>query len=347
VPSYFYKKPSPAIVYNIGQAEQYGFYKKISMYSSPYDTDMAKEIVNPERIQSGTLDFALVVLFLMPVLLLVLLYNLKAQEEDEGFLNLVFVQTGTKNWWILSRTLFYSILLLVVLLGLLFYGSFLTGVFNAGSIFWVVFREISIYLLFWVGIYFIILKCSKSIISNTLLMIGTWLFFAFIIPAAVHQWISIEKPTSLMVDLIDVKRDKTDEIYEQSNSDTDKQIIELYPALKQTKIAHDTIGIVKTRRASKIALVNTAMKMAIFEFESENKSRNKLVETTYWINPITYFQNKLNHSSKTHYDDYHTYRKDIQYLIDKRIETMVLDIWNDVKVDKSKYLNYNKLFALY
>jgi len=29
-------------------------------------------------------------------------------------------------------------------------------------------------------------------------------------------------------------------------------------------------------------------------------------------------------------------------LIDKRIEIMVLDIWNDVKVDKVKYLEYNK-----
>jgi ABC-2 type transport system permease protein len=29
-------------------------------------------------------------------------------------------------------------------------------------------------------------------------------------------------------------------------------------------------------------------------------------------------------------------------LIDKRIEIMVLDIWNDVKVDKAKYLEYNK-----
>jgi ABC-2 type transport system permease protein len=53
-------------------------------------------------------------------------------------------------------------------------------------------------------------------------------------------------------------------------------------------------------------------------------------------------QNKLNHLSGTHFDDYQDYRNDIQNLIDKRIEIMVLDIWNDVKVDKVKYLEYNK-----
>ena len=62
-PTYHYKKARPAIVYNIGQTEHYGFYKSIDIYSSPYDADMEKEIANPERVQSGTLDFAFVVLF--------------------------------------------------------------------------------------------------------------------------------------------------------------------------------------------------------------------------------------------------------------------------------------------
>ena len=35
----------------------------------------------------------------------------------------------------------------------------------------------------------------------------------------------------------------------------------------------------------------------------------------------------------------------IQDLIDKRIEIMVLDIWNNVKVDKIKYLKYNTTFS--
>ena len=82
--TYQFKRPSPAIVYTIGQAEQYGFYKAIGMSSSPYDADMAKEIANPERIQSGTLDFSFVVLFLLPLLLLILLYNIKGQEAEQG-----------------------------------------------------------------------------------------------------------------------------------------------------------------------------------------------------------------------------------------------------------------------
>jgi len=341
-PTYHFKKPSPAIVYNIGQTEQYGFYKAIGTSSSPYDADMAKEIANPERIQTGTLDFTFVILFLLPLLLLVLLYNIKGQEAEQGFLPLVFVQTGSKNWWIVSRTAFYAILLLFILFVLMFYGAMLTNVFERDAVFWNFFLWVTSYLIFWVVIYFLILKYGKNTISNTLQMIGIWLFFAFIIPAAIQQWISIEKPTNLMIDIIDVKRDKTDEIYGQTNELTDKQLFNLYPNLKQTEVAKDTIRIKKARRSSIRALINIAMKNATTNVEEDNRSKNKLISKTYWFNPLTYFQNKLNHLSETHYDDYQIYRNDIQNLIDKRIETMVLDIWNDVKVDKVKYLEYNK-----
>jgi ABC-2 type transport system permease protein len=343
-PTYHFKKPSPAIVYNIGQAEQYGFYKAIGTSSSPYDADMAKEIANPERIQSGTLDFSFVVLFLLPLLLLILLYNIKGQEAEQGFLSLVFVQTGSKNWWVFSRTLFYVFLLLFILFGILVYGAILTNVFEAGNVFWNVYFWDSIYLLFWVAIYFLILKYGKNTVSNTLQMIGIWLVISFIIPAAIQQWVSIEKPTNLMVDLIDAKRDKTDEIYDQPNKVTYQQLFDLYPSLRETKIVKDSILLRKARRNSIRPLINVAMKSATAKIEEDNHSKNELISKTYWFNPLTYFQNKLNHLSETHYDDYQIYRDDIQKLIDKRIEVLVFDIWNDIKVDKIKYLEYSKTF---
>ncbi|WP_225035508.1 hypothetical protein [Winogradskyella sp. SM1960] len=340
-PTYHFKKPSPALVYNIGQTEQYGFYKAIRTSSSPYDADMTNEISNPERIQSGTLDFSFVILFLLPLLLLVLLYNIKGQEAEHGFLPLVFVQTGSKNWWLLSRTAFYTVLLLLVLFGVMLYGATLTNVFNSENIFGNIFLWVTLYLFFWVIIYFLILKYGKNTVSNTLQMIGVWLLFAFIIPATVQQWITIEKPTNLMVDLIDVSRDTKSEINAQSIDKIDEQLFQLYPNLKDTKVAQENITVSRLRRLSTSALINVEMKKATKSIEEENKSKNKLISKTYWFNPISYFQNKLNQLSNTHYNDYETYRNNIQESVDKRNELKVFEIWNNIKVDKEKYLEYN------
>jgi ABC-2 type transport system permease protein len=343
--TYQFKKPSPGTVYTIGQAEQYGFYKAIGISSSPYDADMAKEIANPERIQSGTLDFSFVVLFLLPLLLLILLYNIKGQESEQGFLPLVFVQTSSKNWWILARTSFYALLLLLILFGVLVYGAMLTNVFEADNLFWNVFVWVTIYLLFWTVIYFFIIKYGKNTVSNTLQMIGVWLLVSFIVPAAIQQWISIEKPTNLMVDFIDAKRDRTDEIYNLSNEIIYQQLLDVYPNLKQTKIGKDASLFRKVKRYSIRALINLAMKNATAKIEEDNRSKNELISKTYWFNPFTYFQNTFNRLSKTHYDDYQTYRDGIQYRVDQRIEIMIFDIWNDLTVDKTKYLEYTTIFS--
>jgi ABC-2 type transport system permease protein len=343
-PTYAFKTPPPTMVYAIGQTEQYGFYKKINAWSNPYDADMTQEISNPERIQSGTLDFSFAILFLLPLLLLVLLYNIKGKEAEQGFLPLVFVQTGSKSWWIVSRTAFYTILLLLVLVGVMLYGATLTNVFetNADS-FWNIMMYVTIYLLFWVIIYFLILKYSKSTVSNTLLMIGVWLLFAFIVPATIQQWIAIEKPTNLMVDLIDVKRDKTSEINEQSEALVNRQMFELYPKLKETKTFKDTTIVRKRAGYSTNALVAIEMKNATKSIEDDNDAKNQLVESTYWFNPITFFQNKLNKLTNTHYEDYESYRNVIQKSVDNRTKIMVFDIWNDVNVDRERYIEYNKL----
>jgi ABC-2 type transport system permease protein len=86
------------------------------------------------------------------------------------------------------------------------------------------------------------------------------------------------------------------------------------------------------------------IKEAIAPIKGQSEAKNTLIQQTYWFNPITFFQNQFNALTQTQYNDYENYRTDIQTLIDKRIKIMVIDIWNDVKVDKQKYMEYTKAF---
>ena len=52
-PTYVYKLPSDLFPLGIGQSEQFGYYKKITRWSSTYDTDMIEEISNFERLVSA------------------------------------------------------------------------------------------------------------------------------------------------------------------------------------------------------------------------------------------------------------------------------------------------------
>ena len=345
VSSYHFKSPSPAMVYSIGQAEQYGFYKEISVWASPYDSDIAEEISNPERLQLGTLDFSFIVLYLLPLLLLILLYNIKGAEAEQGFLPLIEVQTGSKNAWLLARVAFYGMLSMVVLAGLMLYGAMLTGVlFVENSVFVKILLLLFLYLIFWISIFFFILRQGKSSVINTLQMIGIWMLFAFIIPATVHQWVSIEKPANLMTDFIDVTRDGQEKLFSQPDSVQLKQLIELFPAISKSPFIKDSNKTKEALSFSASGLGSKMIKEAIAPIKGQSEAKNALIQKTYWFNPITFFQNQLNALTQTQYNNYENYRTDIQTLIDKRIKIMVIDIWNDVKVDKQKYMEYTKTF---
>ena len=161
---YHYKTPSPAMVYSIGQSEQYGFIKKITRWASPYDTDLAEEIANPERLQTGTLDFTFALLFLSPLLLLVLFYNIQSLEAEQGFMSMIEVQSGSKHPWLLSRMMFYLLLVLITNFLLIVYGGSLTGVLSEeGGALGQMLVYSSIYLVFWSVLYFLIIQGGRSI----------------------------------------------------------------------------------------------------------------------------------------------------------------------------------------
>ncbi|MEM6299865.1 MAG: hypothetical protein AAF740_14350, partial [Bacteroidota bacterium] len=335
-----FKTPSPAMVYSIGQSEQYGFYKRITFWASPYDADLAEEIANPERLQTGTLDFAFVLLFLTPLLLLILLYNLKSTETEQGFMPLIEVQSASREAWLVSRLVFYAVLVGFVMAALLLYGAMLTDVFaTAGSAFTEMLLHGFAYLAFWSVLYFFIVRSGKSIIGNTLKMTGVYLLFAFIIPATVHQYVSIAQPANLMTDFIDV-RDQQEELYAQPDSVFQAELNVLFPEIDTSPVYADSTKRDLARNQSASALVNELKKASIAPIEAENQAKNDLIESTFWFNPISFFQNRFNRIAQTHFNDYQNYRNEIQALIDRQIRMMVLDNWQGIEVDGEKYLEY-------
>jgi len=342
--TYKYKSPSPFIIYSVGQAEQYGFYKKVTTYSSPYDADMVEEISNPERLISGTLDFSFAMLFLLPLLLIILVYDVKVGEQENKFLELIYVQAGRKNLWLFARICFYAILLAILILLIMLVGGLLTDVFSDSETFFKIYFLFLIYMLGWTLLYFFIIKSSSTITSNTLKMVGLWVLFTFIIPGSVQLWINIQMPANLMIDIIDVKRDATNEMYDLDPSIIDHNLFTLYPVLRDLEINDNPTLLAGARRNSMEALTNYIMKEASMFLREENDLRNLLVENSYWINPVSYFQNKLASLSETSYDDYQKYRDDIQANVDRRIKVMITDLWSQEVVNRKRFLEYQSIF---
>ena len=146
-----------------------------------------------------------------------------------------------------------------------------------------------------------------------------------------------------MTEFIEV-RDKQQVLY-ANDSLFQQKLIDLFPGIVKSPVYMDSTKINLARNESASALVNELKKESIAPIEKENQEKNSMIQATYWFNPLTFFQNKLNQISETHYEDYQQYRNEIQALIDKRTAILVKEIWNDTKVDKKKYLEYREILS--
>lgn len=336
------KKPMPLMPLSIGQAEQFGYYKQITNWSTVYDADLSEEIANPERLTTGTLDFGFAVLCLLPLLLIILLFSIGGLERDASFIKLIALQSNDIKKWLFARFLFYFILCILLLFALILPYSILT---NAPFTSVVLYLLVCIgYLLFWFLILYFIALFAKNSSGQALKMVGLWLLFCVILPGTIHQISNWVYPSNFMTDYLDANRKETYAIFDLKLENIKERVLELHPELQNSALAKDIILNTDILNNSSAAVVNNLMKNAATKVALANQEKNNFIQNTYIINPFAFFQNKLNNICGTDYYSYQNYRVEIQKAIDQKIATQLKLEWNNMVVDKKKYQEILKTF---
>ena len=344
-PSHAFKYPSSMMVFSLGQSEQYGYYKRVTNWSSRFDSDLAEEIANPERLAIGTLDFNFVFTYLSPILIIILLFNIGGLERDLNFENLVYLQSVSKGYWLLLRFLFYFIIIALTLFILLFSYALIADVFSNDSFnFIVLLSSIILYLLFWFAVFYVINYYGKGSSDNAIKMISFWLALCIVIPGIVHQVTSIIYPLNYMTDYLDVSREQRGRIFDLPPDSLEIKLVDEFPWLKNTMYAADSTmnnGIVNR---SVSGLVNVLNKNVALKIENSNEEKNQFIEKFNLLNPVTSFQNHINALAGIDYYAYLRFRNYIQSIIDKKIRLILQDTWNKVSVSKNIYIEYVNKF---
>ena len=344
-PSYAFKYPSPMMVFSLGQSEQYGYYKRVTNWSTIFDSDLAEEIANPERIAIGTLDFNFVLLYLSPILMIILLFNIGGLEKDLKFDQLIYLNNITKKDWLLSRFTFYYLIIFCSIFCLMVPYALASQVFQYEmSQFFNLIILISLYILLWTSLFYFINFFGKGSSDQAIKMISTWLTFCIIIPGAIHQISSLKYPTNYMTDYLDVSREQESEIFKLPADTSRIKLLENFPRLKNTLYAADTSINKSIINRSLSGLVNILNKNVGYKIENSNEEKNEFINKFSMVNPIVFFQNKVNQITKTDYYAYKSYRSDIQEMIDKKINLILDDTWDKIVVDKERYVQYVESF---
>ncbi|MBE50230.1 MAG: hypothetical protein CMP51_00805 [Flavobacteriales bacterium] len=342
-PTYVFKYPSPLLPLGIGQTKQFGFYKKINRWSSTYDTDIVQEISNYERLINGDIDFSFLIIFLLPILIIILTYNINGLEIDLGIHKLISIQHKNVKIWLVNRMLFYFILVIVSIdLLILLVGLLNIGVYNHPTIFQIILIS-NIYILIYFLIFYFLNIYTKNSSNTAFKMISIWLLFCVIIPGSVHQYVNYKYPANYMVDFLDVNRKQTYDVFKLENSELFDMLYEIHPSISKEKDLEDLTSNKQNIRRSISSIVNQMNINAAYEIEKQNEAKNNLIRSTYLFNPISFIQNTWNSYTNSDYYAYKDFRIKIQESINARNNLMIDDLWSGKKVDSETYKEYLKV----
>lgn len=297
---YVINEPAPNMIFNVGQSDHFGYCKRVSMWTTAFDSDLTAELSNPEMVQLGALDFSFIWLYLMPLLLIVLTYHTKGLEMDLGFLPLLQVQQPNLNAWLIQRlavigTGVAGVLTVFMIASLIGVSSVSLG--TEVILLWSIYI---LYLVLWLAVLYFIIRFGKGQADQALKMVGAWLLLTVVIPGSVNQYVLLQKPADLMMDMIEANRNGQSEIYDRPKIDIIKEVKLMMPELSSMEVSKADSLLTQDMIDGAYRLVlNDYMTKVSNRIMNDQKERNKVIEGTYWFNPVTGFHNWLNNITGT------------------------------------------------
>ncbi|MEQ9444288.1 MAG: DUF3526 domain-containing protein [Rhodospirillaceae bacterium] len=290
--------PTPLAGLSIGQTDVQPTYYKVTAH--PALTFLNEtEIQNPLNVLAGSFDVAFVIVFLLPIFIVALTFDLMSREKESGVLSLVLAHGVSKTAFILAkgaaRALLIFLLLLVVGLAAVALTEPDLGSRAVWFRFGLWFLVVSLYAFFWFGLALFVNAWNKPSVTNGVILANLWLVFVVVIPALVNVAATTLFPAPSRVELTTEMREAT-EVADQEAAESREAFFFDHPEMAGGDANADQffIQVMATDSA-----VERATQPLLEAFDLQAARRQGLVDLLQYVSPAIVAQNALNGVSGT------------------------------------------------
>ncbi|WP_282165297.1 DUF3526 domain-containing protein [Cellulophaga baltica] len=231
------KKPANISAISIGQSDVNPLLQAVTirgLEGQKYDTDFE----NPSLLMSGNLDLGFVIIYLFPLVLIAMTFNLYSEEKELGTWRILAAQTSRKALFLLKKLL----VRILFVFGVLFFLMFLASVTLQIPIeqnFWAIFLQSVLYLLFWSALCFWIISLQKNSNFNALTLISIWVVLTILFPALVNNYVINTYQVPEALDAMVEQRDGYHEKWDLEKDATMVGFLEAYPQFSKYDVPED------------------------------------------------------------------------------------------------------------
>lgn len=166
---------------------------------------------NPLCMMLGHFDLAFVILYLLPLFIIAISYDLAASEGESGLLSLLLSQPVSLHLLLLGKLLVRGMLIVAGTLALVVTATTANGVawYRRGVLplflLWLV--AIFVYSAFWLGLSFLVNSFRGGAAGNAVTLVVFWLGLTLLLPATIRFVAKATYPIPLRSELRNAKRD--------------------------------------------------------------------------------------------------------------------------------------------
>ncbi len=231
------KKPSNISAISIGQSDVNPLLQAVTirgLEGQKYDTDFE----NPSLLMSGNLDLGFVIIYLFPLVLIAMTFNLYSEEKELGTWRILAAQTSGKAGFLFKKLLVRIGFVFIILLFLMFMASMLLQI-PMNQNFWAIFLQGILYVLFWSALCLWIVSLLKNSSFNALALISIWVVLTILLPAMVNNYVLNRYQVPEALDAMVEQRDGYHEKWDLEKDATMTGFYEAYPQYKKYTVPED------------------------------------------------------------------------------------------------------------
>lgn len=279
----------------IGQSDLLPYYVKMTTDAKETVTSGA-ELENPQRLLSGRIDLAFVLIYLYPLLILAISYNLLSAEQEQGTLALVLSQPVSLQRLIVAKVVVRFLVLLATIvvfamIALLISGVNLTSPEVSSRLpLWL--SAIAIYGAFWFALAIAVASLGRPSATNAMLLAGAWLVFVVLLPSAFNLLVTSLYPVPSRVEMVQAVREASDEANRQGSQLLAKYY-EDHPELGSGG-AEQAMNDFNVIRVAVGAEVEQRVRPVLDRYERQLASQQRLIDGLRLLSPAILMQDAIN-----------------------------------------------------
>lgn len=302
----FYLPPTDLSFINIGESDvkpnyyRLGLYKKTTLFHTA-------EIENASVLYNGHFDIGFVLVFILPLLVIAITYNIASFDKEHGTMGLLLSGSTSFKQIVTARFLFRGLVLYFSTILLLIIGIAVTGNFSAFFTlqFWILLLIIALYIAFWCAVSLWVNSYQKSSSFNASILASLWLILVVLLPGFIKEFSTKIHPMPSKIALIAERREVADSIRNKSNEALN-QFMEDHPDLVPNPNADKRIKNAIDRFSVDVA-VNEKMKPMEDQFERQLENQETTIEHYRFLSPAVMMQKMVDYlsgNSKERYSEF-------------------------------------------